>query len=175
MEFTIDADDRIGRTITLNEIEQKICQGIANKRYENNRNKGVQDRKIGKQSNAETDLEGIASEMSFCKIFNVFPDLSVEVRSVTADAGDAVLHSGQSVDVKATKYPTGKLIAVPWKEKNSKVSLYALMVGQFPTYTFKGFMRKEELLRAERLGSLGYDECFIAKQHELRTLEDVLG
>jgi hypothetical protein len=142
-------------------------------RFENNRKKGVTNSKIGGQSDEVTDLNGIGAELSFCKMFNVFPDLSISTRSSTngEDTGDAVLHNGKTIDIKATVYPCGKLLAVPWKQE--KVDLFALMVGTFPTYTFKGFMRAPELLKKERIGDLGHGETYIAYQNELLSLEQI--
>jgi hypothetical protein len=47
------------------------------------------------------------------------------------------------------------------------VDLFALMVGEFPIYEFKGFMKRDELLQEKRLGSLGHGPTYIAKQDEL--------
>jgi hypothetical protein len=164
----------INKRITLNDIEQDTCRNIATQRFNNNRKECVNNAKIGKQSNNFTDLEGIGSEFAFCKLFNVFPDLSIEIRSSQKeeDNGDAILHNGAKVDVKSTKYKNGKLLAVPWKKPD--VEFFALMIGQFPSYVFKGFMKQEELCQPNRLGSLGYGETYIAQQQELKELEDLL-
>lgn len=163
----------IGTSITLDPTEQLICKAIARRRYENARNMNVKNSKMGGQSNEETDLEGISSEMAFCKLFNIFPDLTVQVRSSTegTDDGDATLRDGRTVDVKSTKYTTGRLLAVRWKKP--KIDLFALMIGKFPTYTFKGFMKSEELIKPERIGNLGHGDGYIAEQYELKTLENV--
>lgn len=163
---------KINDTISLCETEQAICRGIARARFSNNRKSGIINKKVGKQSNDETDLEGFAAEFAFCKLFNVFPDFTVSPRNSNEDAGDAVLPGGLSVDIKVTKYPTGRLLAVPWKANN--VELYALMIGEFPVYTFKGFMRREDLLKEERLGNLGYGQTYIAQQHELCELSELM-
>lgn len=163
----------IGTKITLDPTEQIICKAIANGRYQNARKQNIKNSKIGGQSNEQTDLEGLGSEIAFCKLFNVYPDLTVQVRSSTegTDDGDAKIRDGRSVDVKSTKYATGRLLAVKWKKP--KVDLFALMVGEFPTYEFKGFMKSEELLKHERIGNLGRGEGFIAQQHELKVLENI--
>jgi hypothetical protein len=54
---------------------------------------------------------------------------------------------------------------VPWTKGH--VPLFALMVGTFPSYTSKGFMEADELLKEERLGTLGYGPTYIAEQKEL--------
>ena len=159
---------KINTLITLNETEQKLCKDIASNRYSNNRANSVSNKKIGKQTNEETDLEGIAAELAFCKLFNVYPDLTIYSRSSSQDKGDVLLPNGKTVDIKTTKYKTGKLLAVTWK--SNKVDYYALMVGEFPNYTFKGFMESSELLKPSRLGSLGYGETYIAKQEELKEI-----
>jgi hypothetical protein len=151
--------------VTLNAQEQAICRSLAKKRYATNRKEGTRNGKRGPQSNEQTDLEGIGAEFGFAKLFNLYPDFSIQPRTTENDEGDSRLHDGRGVDVKATRYKTGKLIAVPWKKGNAP--LFALMIGTFPKYTFKGFMPADDLLRAERLGSLGHGPTYIADQGEL--------
>lgn len=160
----------IGDKIELTYTEQLICKVIAKLRFENNRNVGIKNSKIGPQSNEETDLEGIAAEFSFCKLFNLFPDFSVHTRSSTGytDNGDVTLSNGKTVDVKATKYTSGRLLAVPWKKP--KTDYMALMVGTFPNYVYKGVIESKELIKDERLGDLGHGKTYIAEQHELKNI-----
>lgn len=162
----------INNKVELNKSEQAICESIAKQRYENNRKNNVKDAKVGDQGNWETDLEGFGAEMAFCKLHNIFPDFTVSIRNSSQDDGDCVL-GDLRVDVKATKYQTGKLLAVPWK--NNGVELYGLMIGTFPKYIFKGFMSAKELIKEERLGSLGYGKTYIAEQRELVGLNHIGG
>ncbi len=157
-------------TILLNPVEQRLCRYVARCRHENNRKSGIVNARIGWQSDEETDLEGIAAEVAFCRLQNVYPDLSIDVRSSGKGQDhkfDCVLHTGETVDVKATVYATGHLLAAPWKGTGSPPDLYALMVGKFPSYTFKGFMPGVELLSQKRLGNMGHGPTYIAKQSEL--------
>jgi len=151
--------------IILSDTELSICKTIAELRYANNRKFGVRNSKIGAQSDEETDFEGICAELAFCKLYNLYPDFTVFTRNTETDAGD-VIFNGRSVDVKTTKYLTGKLLAAPWKKATG--DLFALMVGTSPTYTFKGFMKQSELLKDSRLGDLGHGLTFIAYQNELK-------
>lgn len=159
----------IGTVVKLDAIEQVIVQALAKKRYSNNRSAGVRNSKIGNQSNEFTDLEGMAGEFAFCKLFNIYPDFSISTRSSSQgeDRGDTKVN-GEKVDVKTTKYATGKLLAVTWKKTD--VDLFALMTGVFPKYVFRGFMKSEELIKETRLGDLGYGKTYIAKQSELKDL-----
>jgi hypothetical protein len=75
------------------------------------------------------------------------------------------LPDGKTVDVKATPYDGGHLLAARWKKCN--VQMYSLMVGKFPTYRHAGMMPAKELLREGRLKNFGYGESFAASQSEL--------
>ena len=161
----------IGTEVQLNQVEQNICKAIAKLRYNKNRANNIKDKKIGKQSNHFTDLEGFSAEFAFCKLHNLFPDFSIEPRSSSEDEGDACLSNGQTVDVKTTKYSTGRLLAASWKK--ASVDLYALMTGEFPNYIFRGFMQSSELLKTERLGDLGHGEGYLAEQSELSELSEL--
>lgn len=151
--------------VLLNPQEQALCRYLAKLRHNNARNKNVKNNKIGNQSDEMTDLEGIGGEIAFCKLFNLYPDISIEVRNSKTDKGDAVLN-GLVIDVKTTKYKTGRLLAAPWKEPS--VDLYALMVGEIDKgYSFKGFMAYSELAKEERLLDLGHGKGYAAEQQEL--------
>lgn len=151
--------------VLLNAQEQALCRYLAKLRHKNARNKNVKNNKIGGQSDEMTDLEGIGGEVAFCKLFNLYPDISIEVRNSKTDKGDAVLND-LVIDVKTTKYKTGRLLAAPWKEPS--VDLYALMIGEIDKgYSFKGFMAYSELTKQERLLDLGHGKGYAANQEEL--------
>ena len=69
----------IGSKIVLTPVEQKICEYIGIKRYNINRQKGVTDKKIGKEDNHFMDVNGFGGEFAFCKLFNIMPDFLVQV------------------------------------------------------------------------------------------------
>jgi hypothetical protein len=148
-------------TITLNDAEQKLARYLAASRHASNRSEGTKNSRIGPQSDEQTDLEGIGAEIAFCKIHNIYPDTQIAERP----AADAYLPDGTTVDVKATPYPNGHLLAVRWKKCD--VQMYSLMVGTFPTYRHAGMMPAPELLRPERLKNFGYGDSYAAKQSEL--------
>lgn len=161
-------------TVTLSPLEVDLCRHLATSRTASNRANGVTNSRVGSQTNADTDLEGIGGEFAFCKLFNLFPDLSIHPRSAQAgeDFFDARI-GDICIDVKTTRYSSGKLLAAPWKSAANPPHYYALMTGTCPTYTFRGVMTSEELLRQERLGSLGHGETYIAHQHELTPFPDL--
>jgi len=157
---------RIGTKVVLNNAEQRLAQYLAKARYAKNRQTNTKDMKVGPQDCETTDLEGIAAEIAFCKMCNVYPDLQLENRPMY----DAVLPDGTTVDVKATRYRSGRLLAVPGKlDKCEGLESYSLVVGEFPgPYEFRGFLKREDLLRPERLTDLGHGPTYAATQEELR-------
>jgi len=161
----------IGLTVRLSAVEMRLCEHVTKVRIKTNTSNKVSDKKISKDEELQLELEGYGAEVAFCRLFNVFPDMSTHSRSSETDIGDAFLPCGRAVDVKATKYPNGKLLAPLWKK--DEIDLYALMVGQYPEYTFRGFMSKDELRREERIGSLGHGPTYIAFQNELKELSEL--
>ena len=150
--------------VVLNEAEQRLSKYVAKRRYEVNRNNGTVDAKKGNQSNEFVDLEGIAGEIAFCKISNLYPDLEVKVTTQATDKGDCI-YKGQKVDVKTTSYNNGRLICALWK--NNEVDVYALMVGTFPSYEFRGFAMASELKRKENIINLGRGDLYALNQDKL--------
>ncbi len=148
-------------TYTLNKAEQKLARYLAAERHAMNRRAGAGNRRVGPQSDEQTDLEGIAAEIAFCRVMNVYPDTSLDGRP----AYDAQIGL-RRVDVKATTYQNGKLIAVPWKAENPP-DAYALVVGTFPEYRVAGWLPADRLLVHERLTDLGHGPTYAAEQSEL--------
>ena len=149
--------------ITLNDSEQKLAIYVSQKRYESSRKIGIHNAKKGPQSNEQTDLEGVGAELAFCKLFNVYPDLEAGACPY-ADAWTLQLGA---VDVKATTWRNGRLLAQPSKLNLEKVDNYALMVGKFPTYRYVGSATSEELLHPQSITDMGHGPVYALNQSEL--------
>lgn len=158
----------MSRYISLTLTERKLAEYIAKSRYERSRKRGIEDRKMGDQSNEMTDLEGIAAELAFCNYMNIYPALDVS----RYDDWDCILPDGRKVDVKTTVYPSGRLLAVTWK-KDKQIDLFVLMLGQYPTYRCMGYMTAKDLLNEERLTNLGHGPVYAASQAELSSIEEL--
>jgi hypothetical protein len=155
--------------ITLNASEIKICEWIAKNRYASNRNGGVSDKKIGPQSCEETDLEGICGEFAFCKAMNLYPDLSISPRK----GGDDVLFNGKKMDIKTTKYKSGKLLARRSKSETPS-DIYVLIVGQRPDYNIVGWCSSSDLIQDKNLIDLGYGKTYGLEQRVLKPIESFI-
>jgi hypothetical protein len=164
----------IGSQLILTTIEQLVCSQIAIFRHQKNRASKVPNKKIGRQSDFQTDLEGVGAEFAFAKLFNLMPDLSIAPRSSMSgtDLGDAVLPNGATVDVKSTRSNDGCLVVVPWKRPTSK--LLCLMTGEFPTYTLRGFIETRAAIDPANLCDLGHGKVYAINQNRLKELSDAL-
>jgi hypothetical protein len=148
--------------IQLNEAEQKLARYLAKNRYEQARKLGVENKKMGPQSNEMTDLQGIGAEIAFCKMHNIYPDMNVG----STPLEDATLRDGTTVDVKSTVYKNGRLIVAMWK--NPAIDCYALMVGTFPNYRYAGMMSSKEMMQESRILDLGHGPVYAASQGDLK-------
>ena len=152
--------------ITLNDAEQRLARFLAQSRHKNARNRGITDAKIGDQSAWATDLEGIAAEIAFCKLKNVFPDTETNLPASDLPDADALVEQLGSVDVKATKVASGHLLVRPNKT-GKNIDTFALMIGECPTYRYAGWITAEELLRDETLKDFGYGDTHAMTQKDL--------
>ena len=149
--------------MTLTDAEQRLAKYLATSRTAANRGAGVTNGKLSQQSDAEIDLDGVGAELAFCRLMNLYPDLSLNLRAGGADCTWA----GRSLDVKQTRYQSGRLIAIRKKASNP-CDLYALMIGAFPTYRFAGMATSEQLFAAERLHDLGRGVGYVLDQDALQ-------
>jgi len=172
-----------GTVVLLTEEEKQWSMGGGYLRYASCREAGVFNARVGKQSDAFTDQNGLAGELAFCKIFGIPKEqLSIaEPKSALKGedkGGDVILPGGLTVDVKTTHWPDGRLIAAPRKE-GAGVQLYALMTGDIrkdASYTFQGFIRQEELFQDENIeypGGYG-KSAYTAYQFELLDLDQIV-
>jgi hypothetical protein len=159
----------LSKKITLTDSEIKICQWLAKQRHSSNRSGGVIDGKIGPQSCEETDLEGICGEFAFCKALNLYPDMSISPRKGSHD----VFAFGKTIDVKTTKYKTGKLLARQSKNETPS-DVYVLIVGERPDYNIVGCCSSADLIQDKNLIDLGYGKTYGLEQRVLKPIESFI-
>jgi hypothetical protein len=161
----------IGTKVRLSDWEWDMARSASDRRQKSNLEAGSADtRKDESRSDEDIHLVGCASEIAFCRGFNVYCDLVQGARLSKDDDGDAVVR-GLLVDVKSTHHRNGRLVVPSWK---SPVGLYALMVGEARDWMFKGFMTGARLIVPERKKVLveGGNECYVAGQEELVNFEE---
>lgn len=149
--------------IELSPSEQKLCELIAQLRYESARGAGVRDQRID-TSGQMLDLNGFGAELAFCKAFNLYPDFTVGPRH---GGYDVKTHKGTTVDVKCTKYENGHLVATKHKEKGQS-DIYVLVVGEMPRYKIVGYLEEDLLLSESNLKDLGKGMGYAVSQDKLK-------
>jgi len=160
----------IGEQITLTKEEREIAKLIAERRIEAGNASGFYRGKMSDLDDLKMNYEGMMGEIAFCKLFNSYPDFEVKARRSKDDQGDCV-YKGNKVDVKSTKYHRGKLLVTIWNHGNC--DLFCLFTGEDGEYTFKGFCKKEDMLRKERIIDLGYGKTYAMNQNQLKEYEDL--
>jgi len=148
--------------ITLDNHEQEIVRGIALARHNNNIERGSRDFKMGNGDDLLINLEGTGGEFAFCKLQNIYPDMTIN----HPIPFDCYHRTWGFIDVKSTKKTNGMLLVGVWKSR-SIPNHYALMVGEFPTYEFKGFFPGEEVFNDENIVNLGHGETYGISQDRL--------
>jgi hypothetical protein len=149
--------------ITLDSYERKIVTEIAMDRQKNNIDRGSRSFKMGGGDDLLINIEGTGGEFAFCKIQNIYPDMTID----HPIPFDCYIKGHGYIDVKTTKKTNGMLLVGTWKYR-SVPSYYALMVGEFPTYEFKGFFPGEEVFKPENLVNLGHGETYGIEQDRLK-------
>ena len=83
--------------IQLNAAEQRLIRFISKERFTR-----YKDNLQGKNHQSlQQVVEGLGGEFAFCKLFNLYPDISIEIPE--EDLGDCGTH-GKRIDVKTTQY-----------------------------------------------------------------------
>jgi len=155
--------------------EQSLCESIAKKRYENAREKGFHKSKImDVNSHTTLDVDGVGSEMAAAKVLNVYYDIETDFQANELPTHD-LMYKGKTVDVKATKYKTGRLIVMPHK-KHDQCDLYLLVVGEFPEYYVVGAATFDEIVQEENWGDpFGRGKpAYFLDQHKLTPVEELI-
>ncbi len=155
--------------VTLDESEIGLARMIASLRTCNNRVGKVQHNvQIAGQDNFTNDLLGVCGEMVFAKTFNIYLDLCFHNRS----GGHDLVLKGKTVDVKTTARTNGKLV-VPMKKKRSPSEVYALVTGDLPTFTIRGYATADEVFSS--VIDLGHGECYGLDQDQLHQFKINVG
>ena len=150
--------------IQMSPAESAIALMVAVMRNTTARQNGVGDKQMGGQDPIQIDRDGIIAEMAFGKQFNLYPDLSTYPRKSGADL---ITKTGLKVDVKATRYKTGRLL-IHVDKPVTEVDIYVLGIVDGDTVDFIGYVRSEDAIQAQNLKDLGHGVCYVIEQDALR-------
>lgn len=151
--------------------ESAIALTLAVMRNTTARVNNVADKQMGKQDPIQIDRDGILAEMAFGKQFNLYPDLSVYPRKGGADL---ITHQGLKVDIKATRYKSGRLLIHIDKDVN-EVDIYVLGVVDGDSVDFVGYIKSKEAIQPQNLKDLGHGSGYVIEQSSLKKFKEVNG
>jgi hypothetical protein len=158
-----------GMTYTLNNEEQELIKQMSDKLNNQDESYFINNYKVDKKMKFYTMcLNGFSAELAFCKMCNVEFDNGTSSNKNYFNSNDAVLKNGKTIDVKNTTYKNGRLLVRVGKEEKY-VNGYALMTGEFPTFTFSGWSSYENIIKPTNIGTLGNypTKSYILNQYEL--------
>ena len=156
-----------GTVYELPAEDQELIKNMATNICNQDRSYFVDNFKIDKNMSLyNMNLNGFGAELTFCRLCGVEFDSSYDKTENHFNNADAILWNGLTVDVKTTTYQSGKLLIRPGKE-DSKVDLYALMIGTFPMFRFAGWIEYENIINDKLLVDLGWGPGYCLPQHEL--------
>jgi len=133
--------------VNLSENELRVARMVAVERQLYSRKRYEDKKKM--EDGFQADVDGMVAEMCFGKLFNYYLDFSVGKKKE-----DFVSRKGETIDVKSTRYKTGRLLATLDK-KEDPCDIYVLMVADDQGGWYRGYVRKEELFRDENIKDLG--------------------
>lgn len=143
--------------------ESAIAHMLAVMRNTTARQNGVKDKQMGDQDPIEIDRDGIIAEMAFGKAFNLYPDLSVYPRKGGADLFG---RTKKKIDVKATRYKTGRLV-IHIDKPVDEVDIYALAVVDGDDVDLIGYIESEKAIREQHIRNLGHGNGYVIDQDHL--------
>ena len=159
----------MSKRIILNSAEQIVCKQLALMRYEIARAVDRKDQQIGNQPSWQTDEDGIGGEIAASRLLNVYPSLVLK-----PDAGWDVMYRGKRIDIKTTRYKSGRLLA-KLNARDDEVDVYLLVTGTFPEYDVVGYVLKDSLLSPKNIIDLGHGKGYGLSQDKLTPIEKLIG
>ena len=153
--------------------EQHVVQTLTLERMRVCAQSGLRSRKQSEGSDEGVWTKGFGGELAFCQIFNIYPDLTSDIRSAEkgTDRPDARLITGRAVDVKTTRWG-GDLNITRW-HKPVPDALFALMEEHYPKYQFVGFIDQVDALVPANLVDGPNGQYYRVKRENLLSYIDI--
>lgn len=147
--------------ILLTETELLTINLLANLRGLGSRIAGVTNMKVSDRENWQVELDGIIGEYAFCKLNNIFLEVSAEPRKGSYDC----LYKGFRIDIKTTRVLNGRLLGD--KRRNPDIDVYVLAIIDGLTVRFPGYMTSDKLYEESNLIDLGKGNVYAIQQQQL--------
>ena len=157
--------------VSMSPPESAMALTLAVMRQTNSRASGVVNKQMSKQNPIEIERDGVLSEMAFGKQFNLYPDFSVHPRKGGADL---ITHQGLRVDIKATRYKSGRLL-IHIDKTVEDVDIYVLAIIDGDDVDFVGYIKSADAIKQEYVKDLGYGVGYVIEQTSLTKFKESNG
>jgi len=154
--------------VSMSPPESAMALTLAVMRQTNSRASGVVNKQMSKQNPIEIERDGVLSEMAFGKRFNLYPDFSVHPRKGGADL---ITHQGLRVDIKATRYKSGRLL-IHIDKTVEDVDIYVLAIIDGDDVDFVGYIKSADAIKQEYVKDLGYGVGYVIEQTSLTKFKE---
>lgn len=159
--------------IFLTPDEVKFANLIGNRRSQGNRKSNVRDNSYSKSNPIEIDELGARAELAIHKVCNQYPEdmfvFQPKSKKGKTDLGDIFIE-GFGVDIKATKYKTGKLLANIGPKPD--IDIFGLVVeNNLNEYELKGFCSVDDLYNEDHIEVVGR-RVYAVHQPDLMSFDD---
>lgn len=163
--------------ITLNDFELEIAEFIGKRRNSENRSKNVYDNRYKKNDSIEIDVIGTRTELAFGKLINSYPhellELGVKSKKLGTDFGDYMIDN-MSVDVKGTKYKTGRLLIPAKSSRPENIDMFCLLTKEEEnSFYLRGFYPVDLIYEKTPIKNFGRPS-YTVEQKELLDYDDCL-
>jgi len=148
-------------SVTLTQEEMNIVRILGELRSSMSRSHGVKNNKVSNLADHEIDIDGVMSELAFCKHHNIYFDPTINPRSSTYDC----LYKGKRIDIKSTRHQNGRLIK--HIKHNPDVDVFVLAIIKDNTVTFPGYCTANNLYKPENIKKIGYDDTYVIENDKL--------
>lgn len=155
--------------VDLTKSELHICRLLGIMRRSTARNK-VEDQQMGNQDPWALDMDGMIGEFCVAKFLNVCPDLTIGVRSGGQDLQSV---EGRSIDVKTTRYKSGKLLCTI-KKQSDPCDIYVLVIVDDDGGDIVGWAKKEDIFLEQNKSDLGHGVGYALQQSALNNNMELL-
>ena len=153
--------------IALSDEARSLASVLAGFRRRSNRVAGVVDRQIGNSDPFDIDYVGVLAELAFARCFNLWPDLACNPR---AGGQDFDMPIG-TIDVKATRHPSGNLL-VPLR-KDSSSDFFVLARVSDTAVDLVGFAPASDVMHESRVKDIGFGPQFFFPAGELTDIRQL--
>jgi hypothetical protein len=156
----------------LTEAERRLAKFLAKRRHDFDVKAGYENKKQSAEEDLVIHERGIAGEIAFCKMMNLYPDLRDDM---VQKSHDAVLReaSNATVDVK-TSAGGSRTLFVLLAKRETPADLYCLLFVEGNYYRIEGWATAGSLFVPENIVDVGHGPCYAVPKERLLPLEEAL-